>query len=247
MQVRTIGCWTPYPRTLEACSGYLVTSDNSHLLLDCGHGVSAQLARWLPAEQLDAVIISHFHPDHYADLYAVRHMIRSALFLGKRQQPLPVYIPAEPAHLYEEFAAMPELQVNTLTTSSSFMIGDIQFQPFAGRHSLPSFGFRVENQNRSLVYTGDTSFSQSLMEQVRKGTDLLLSECTLTAAEGEISQQLGHLTTIEVGRMAREGGVEVLLATHFWPGYEVRMLQREIEQEYQGKLIMAAHDLTVTI
>lgn len=247
MQIRTIGCWTPYPRTMEACSGYLVSTGSANLLLDCGHGVAALFTRWLPAEQLDAVVISHFHPDHYADLYAVRHMIRSALYLGKRKQPLPVYMPAEPAHLYEEFAAMPELQVNTLTASSSFMVGDMQIQPFAGRHSLPSFGFRVENQNRSLVYTGDTSFSQSLMDEVSKGTDLLLSECTLTVAESEISQQLGHLSTIEVGRMAREGKVGLLLATHFWPGYEVSMLQREVEQVYQGKLIMAASTLAVSI
>ncbi|HQE22457.1 MAG TPA: MBL fold metallo-hydrolase [Syntrophomonadaceae bacterium] len=247
MLLRTIGCWTPYPRAAEACSGYLVSSDSSYLLLDCGHGVAAQLTRWLPAEQLDAVIISHFHPDHYVDLYAIRHMIRAALFLKTRQQPLSVYLPAEPAHLYEEFAAMPELQVNTLTANSAFMVGNMRVQPFPVHHSLPSFGVRVENQNQSLVYTADTSISWSLMDEVKKGTDLLLCECTLMAVEGDFAQQLGHLTTTEAGRLAREGGVGVLLATHFWPEYDVLVLQREIEQEYQGKLIMAAPDLAITI
>ncbi|HOQ09484.1 MAG TPA: MBL fold metallo-hydrolase [Syntrophomonadaceae bacterium] len=247
MLLRILGCWTPYPRPLEACSGYLVSTAAANLLLDCGHGISAQLTRWLPAEKLDAVIISHFHPDHYADLYAIRHMIRGAIFLKTRQQPLAVYLPQEPAHLFEEFAAMPELQVNAITAGSSFMVGDVEIRPFAVHHSLPSFGFRVENNNQSIVYTADTSYSKSLLDEVRKGTDLLLCECTLIAAEDELSQQLGHLSTLQVGRIAREGGVGMLLATHFWPGYNVGMLQREIEQEYQGKLIMAANTVVVSI
>jgi ribonuclease BN (tRNA processing enzyme) len=55
------------------------------------------------------------------------------------------------------------------------------------------------------------------------------------------------MTTADAGRSARESEAKTLLATHFWPDYDVALLQQEIEKEYNGRIIMADHDLTVPI
>lgn len=246
MLFRIIGYWAPYPRAGQACPGYLISSGTSHLLLDCGHGVCSQLARWLPAEQLGAVVITHFHPDHYADLFAVRHIIRAAMGKSTRYEPLTVYMPAEPRYHYQSFAAMKELQVIPLNDNTHFTVGNMQIKAFAVYHPIPAFGIRVDYQSRSLVYTSDTSFNQKLVKQIR-GTKVLLCECSLRLADGAVAEQLGHMTTADAGRLAREGGAEILMATHFWPDYDVELLQQEIQQEYNGKIIMAGHDLTVQI
>jgi len=246
MLLRIIGYWAPYPRAGQACPGYLVSADDSHLLLDCGHGVCSQLARWLPAERLGAVVITHFHPDHYADLYAIRHIIRGAMNKGIRHEPLPVYMPAEPRYHYQSFAAMKELQVIPLHDNTSFAVGNMQCRAFPVHHPLPAFGIRVDSQNRSLVYTSDTSYSQKLVKRIR-GAEVLLCECSLLLADGALAQQLGHMTTADAGRSARESEAKTLLATHFWPDYDVALLQQEIEKEYNGRIIMADHDLTVPI
>lgn len=247
MLLRIIGYWAPYPRAGQACPGYLVSSGDSHLLLDCGHGVCSQLARWLPAEKLGAVVITHFHPDHYIDLFAIRHIIRAAMFTGTRQKPLPVYMPTEPDYHYQSFAAMEkELQVLPLHDNSNFTVGPMQVKAFPVDHPIPAWGVKVGCQNRSLVYTSDTSYHQQLVEQIQ-GTDLLLCEASLRLADGAVAAQLGHMTTADAGRLAREGGAKTLLATHFWPEYELEVLQEEIEQEYNGKIIMADQDLTVPI
>lgn len=246
MQLRVIGYWAPYPRASEACSGYLVSTDNAHLLLDCGHGVCSQLARWLPAEQLDALIITHFHPDHYVDLWAIRHIIGAALRAGTRSEPLPVYMPEEPKYHYQAFAKMNELQVIPLTDKGNYRVGDMQFQAWAVAHPMPTFGIKVSCQNRALLYTADTSYDQQLIDAAR-GVELLLCECSLQIADGEFAGQLGHMTTAQAGQLARESGAEILVATHFWPEYHLEVLQQEIQAEYQGRIIMAGHDLTVQI
>lgn len=246
MQLRIIGYWAPYPRALEACSGYLVSSDSAHLLLDCGHGVCSRLARWLPAEQLDALIITHFHPDHYVDLFAIRHSIGGALRAGSRSEPLPVYMPDQPKHHYQAFAQMKELQVIPLTDQGNYTVGDMQFQALAVTHPMPTFGIKVSYQNRSLFYTADTSYDQQVVAAAR-GAKLLLCECSLRIADGEFARQLGHMTTAQAGQLARKSGAEILVATHFWPEYHPEALQQEIQPEYQGRIIMAASDLTVQI
>ena len=60
MELTVLGYWSPYPRAGEACSGYLVRSEDTRVLVDCGHAVSI-LQKYQDFRELDAVIISHFH------------------------------------------------------------------------------------------------------------------------------------------------------------------------------------------
>src|SRR5204863_1806079 len=69
-----------------ACSGYLIEEDGFHLLLDCGNGVFSKLRRFIDYVDVDAVVISHLHADHFLDLVPYAY----ALTYAPRQQPVPV-------------------------------------------------------------------------------------------------------------------------------------------------------------
>lgn len=79
MKLTVIGHWGGYPKMGEASSGYLLEHKGFKLLVDCGSAVLSQLQYYLKPTELDAVIVSHYHPDHVADIGVLQH----ALLIGK--------------------------------------------------------------------------------------------------------------------------------------------------------------------
>ena len=102
MKLTILGCNGPYPGAGGACSGYLLSEDDTHVLIDCGAGVIANLVRHIPWEALDAVVLSHLHYDHMSDLLPMQY----ALQFHPRETPLPVYAPATPERVRENCDAV---------------------------------------------------------------------------------------------------------------------------------------------
>src|SRR5918997_941467 len=90
LKVTVLGCSGSYPGPGSACSGYLVEDDSTKLWLDAGSGTLANLQRHIDPADLDAVVLSHEHPDHWTDLEGFQHVLRFIL----EQQGFPVYAPA---------------------------------------------------------------------------------------------------------------------------------------------------------
>ena len=86
MRITVLGKSPSWQDADGACSGYLVEEDGVHLLLDCGNGVFAKLRRFVDYVDVDAVVISHLHADHFLDLVPFSY----ALTYAPRQQPVPV-------------------------------------------------------------------------------------------------------------------------------------------------------------
>src|SRR3954462_11068336 len=81
-----------------ACSGYLLEEGDTAVLIDCGNGVFSKLRQFRDYTEVDAVVLSHLHADHFLDLVPYSY----ALTYAPRQQPVPVHtwpgtdIPARP-------------------------------------------------------------------------------------------------------------------------------------------------------
>lgn len=246
MYLTVIGYWAPYPRTNEACSGYLIQTGNTNILLDCGHGVFSDLGNYIDFNLLDAVFISHFHPDHYVDLYALRHALRGSFMLKKRTKKLKVFMPEKPDREYEYFRSAPELEVAKVKDNMKAQIGDVKLGFFSTHHSIPAFGTVIENGGKKIFYTGDTSLFPKLYENHGK-IDLLVAECCLFRSENEYAQKMGHMTTEDVAILADKLKAEKLLATHFWPEYEVEKLAGEIKDIYKRELFVAKAGLRINV
>ena len=88
MRLDILGSSGTYPAPDRPASGYLVSHESTHVLCDVGFGVFAELLRRIPPDRLDAVVLSHRHPDHCADFFALHH----ALAYGESSEGrLPVY------------------------------------------------------------------------------------------------------------------------------------------------------------
>lgn len=243
MNITVLGCWGAYPQAGEATSGYLLQTERAQILIDCGSGVLAQLFKHISIEQLDAVILSHYHHDHVADVGCLQYAALISTQLGKRNTPLPIYGHRQSdrfqALTYGTFTEGREIkQGQTLELSGL----KIDFQKTV--HPEFNLAMKFEYDGKTLVYTGDTGNTEELIPFM-KDSNLLICESSLY--DGQQGEIIGHLTASEAGRLARQAQVQKLVLTHF-PHYgKVTDLKIQAAQQYGGPVEMAKGGKVFTV
>lgn len=246
-----------------ACSGYLVTEGETTVLLDCGNGVFGKLRRFHDYVDVDAVVISHLHADHFFDLVPYAF----ALIHAPRQQPVPVDrwpgtdSPARPC-LYAPPGSVAEFRKVTELWGLASLVDDafeiIEYDPaetvtindiavtfrevphFIQTHAIELTGPRGER----ITYGSDCSPNEALID-FASGTDLLLAEATLPRPER--SGFRGHLTAGEAGQHAEAAGAKRLLLTHFSDELDPGWVHAEANRQYGGQADLAAEGLEITV
>lgn len=230
MKLTVLGCNGPYPAPGGACSGYLLQEGDTRVLLDCGAGVLAQLEKYMPPQNLTAIVLSHLHYDHMSDM----------LPLIYRCPGLPVYLPGAPAAV----RALLENAFELHDIAQGGQIGCLRMTACPGRHPVPAYAARFENgDGRALVYTGDTNTCPA-MADFAKNCDLLLADGCFARAQW--SAEKPHLSAFLAAEMAAQAGVKALLLTHFTPGYDADTLLREARLAYPAAQL-AQMGLTVEV
>ena len=213
MKLTTIGCWGGYPYKEQGTTSYLLTGENGfQLLIDAGSRALNELEKELSPLDLDAVIISHYHPDHVADLGVLRHyrqLYPKALWQSKV---LPTYGHNEDK---SEFAKLTlegvaegiAYDVNGIETIGPFSVSFIKTV-----HPVVCYAMRIveRDSGQVLVFTGDTGYFAELLP-FTKGADLFLADVYLY--EGQEGHP-AHLTSKEAGEIAAQAGVQRLVLTH---------------------------------
>jgi ribonuclease BN (tRNA processing enzyme) len=215
-----LGVATPYPRPDQACSGYLVTSPTTRVWVEAGSGTLATLQRFTELEQLDALWFSHLHPDHTGDLPALASWL---LNRPGRQPPLAVYGPPGWMDRLTAFLpTRPELLRDHIDTHNLFdghttTIGDLQLSSRAVRHSVQTYGVRIEHGSRILAYSGDTGPCPQLGE-LANHADLFL--CETGAFVQPTDREPAHCTPEDAATTAQQANARRLLLTHITPTLE---------------------------
>lgn len=213
MRLTVLGVCGGYPAAGRACSGYLLQAGPTSVLVDCGSGVVANLARYADFRALEAVVLSHLHGDHMSDLLVLRYAVQRALAEGTRARPLVVYAPPLPEEDYDRLRYKQVLDPRPIDPDEKLDLGGLIFRFLAVPHPVLTYAMSVEQGGTRLVYTADTGWHDPLVD-FASGCDLLLCEATLLESEGRAP---GHLTGRQAGELGRRAGVKRLLLTHLWP------------------------------
>lgn len=248
MELIVLGSSGTFPRPGGALSGYLVRHKDSSLLLDMGTGVLSNLYAWLYPANLDCLIITHLHPDHFLDIYPFRYLLE---FTAKDKLPFPVYAPAGARnHIQPLFSEANPAKFDqvfnfyTLEDQASYQVGSLTFTSLTVPHLKPTYGIRVEAEGKSLFYTSDTGYSPKLIEYAQ-GVDLLLAECTLLKQHA--GEPVAHLTTVQVGQIAKAAGVKQVVLTHLWPHFNRDQILAEVQEVYKGPVSLATENLEIGV
>jgi ribonuclease BN (tRNA processing enzyme) len=247
MRFTTLGGCGAWPAAGQACSGYLLEHDGFVLLIDPGYATLPRLLERLDATEVDAVLVSHEHPDHCADL---NPLLRARALRDEPTSPLPLHaLPgaldailaldhgmlAERRHTYDvhAFADGDELRVGPFT------IG-VRLLP----HFVPNAGFRIAAPGGVLAYTGDCGPDTGVVELARDA-DVLLAEATHVDDAGESAGMLSSAR--DAAREATQAHSARLVLTHLWPGTDPSDAKRAAREHYAGPIDVAGPSLVIEL
>ncbi len=244
MKLHTIGYWGAYPNVNEATSCYLVEDNQTKILLDCGSGALSKLQNVIKLEELDAVFISHTHTDHMADIYSLEYAMLILHQLGKRKEPLDVYVYTDNvSDLLFEFPHV--MRVHPIHLTESVKIGSLSVTFAETIHEIPCCAMKISDPHGNvLVYSADTGYSKRLIDFADKA-DTLLIECSFYAEQQGLTK--GHLASYEVADIASKAAVKNIILTHF-PHYgNINQLKEEVKSKTDQSVYLAKEGLTITI
>ena len=240
MHLTVLGSSASYTGAGRACAGYLVRDGGVAVLLDCGNGTLANLAQVADPLTLGAVVITHEHVDHFADLYALQAALRYAP--SGPAPAVPLYLPPG---LFERIGAVlndhgrgelaEAFVVHELAAGVPFTVGGLTITPHLVDHVESTFALRITDGACTLVYTSDTAPSRPAFE-VAQGADVLLADATLPA---EYAGRAPHLTAGQAGWLAHEANARVLVLTHLWPTVDREVARAEAQATFEGRVIIA--------
>lgn len=235
MTLTVLGCSGTYAPPGGACSGYLVQGAGTTVWVDCGAGALANLQRHVPFEALDAVVVSHSHPDHWVELPILRNVWRYAL----GREGLAVYTTAQVRDFVEQVSGPggsgATFAWSIVTGGDRVTIGGLAFTFAVTDHPVETLAMRVDGDGRSLAYSADTGPGWSL-EALGPGLHLALCEATFLHGEQGDSP---HLSARQAGAMAAAAGAERLMVTHAWPTSDPRRHRDEAAAAFGGPTLLA--------
>jgi ribonuclease BN (tRNA processing enzyme) len=241
LTVTVLGCSGTYAGPDSACSGYLVRSPGATVVVDLGAGTLANLQRHVGLEEVDALVLSHEHPDHWLDLPLLRNALRYMLDLGD----LPVYGTAGTRVLVDALIdeLEPTLLWHTITDGSAFTVGDLEVRCSRTDHPVETLAMRIDRAGRSLLYSADTG-PRWQGGDLAGGVDVLLCEASFTP-ENEGRHQ--HLSARQAASLAASVAAERLVLTHVPPGVDADGQRRLAAAEHAGPVSVADTGATFTV
>ncbi|MFW5986019.1 MAG: MBL fold metallo-hydrolase [Halanaerobiales bacterium] len=236
MKMTVLGARGAYPGKNEGCSGYLIQENGFNLLLDCGSGVVSALQNYIELIELDAVVLSHYHADHWSDIGVLQHGIMIICKVSNNHKNLPIYGPRDnesPVDLnYKSYTAGRPYRENRSLTLGPFTIEFLKT-----KHSIPCFAVKITSGETIIVYTADTAYFKELAG-FSYNADLLIAESTLYPETN--GQKLGHMNSTDAARLAEKAGSGELLLSHL-PNYgDNNILLKDAGKHFNGKIRLAA-------
>ena len=241
-----LGAGSILPRAGYGPAGHALRRAGRRLVLfDCGPGTLRQLGELgFGVEDVGAVVLTHFHPDHCWDLFALAFARRNPALIAPE---LELVGPQGLAELLERGAAVfgtrswtrfegtQVREVDPAASARALELDGLRLSWRATRHSPEALAWRVELPGgASLVYSGDSGEVPELAELAR-GARLFVCECSFP--DEEALEQ--HLTPSGAARLASAAGVERLLLTHFCPGHDPQRAAATAARLFPGRIEIA--------
>jgi ribonuclease BN (tRNA processing enzyme) len=253
MQLVVLGSGTSVPHPARAASGYWLDTGNYKLLLDVGSDTPHRLAQeQLDWPNLDAIWISHHHWDHMAGLPPLLFGMKWARQSMNRTKPLRIYGGPGLRQVLEGINTANNFKLcgQRFPVEIEEVIPDEEFQVFPGLsarslstpHTKESSAIRLAGDDRSLVYTSDTGFSEDLIA-FSKGASVLLMECSFRTGKPVET----HLELADAIRIAAGADPDTLVLTHLYPEWDEVDLVAEARTLWHGKTIQATDGLRLII
>ena len=248
MRLTVIGCSGSFPGPDSPASCYLIEEQGFRLLLDLGTGALGAVQRYASLYEIDAVCLSHLHPDHCLDMTG--YWVARTYAPDAPYPRIPVYGPPGTARRLARAQGVDgEEEMTGAFDFRDLRPGPLEIGPLRltlahMNHPVETFGFRFEAGGAVLAYSADTGVSPDLVNLARDAS-VLLSEASFLEGPG-LPEGL-HLTARQAAEHATRAGVQHLLLTHLVPWNDRERSREEAAAAFGGQLTLATSGLVVEL
>lgn len=250
MELIILGSGTGVPSLKRGSPAALITAYAQSILLDSGSGTLGRMLRaGVTYKEVDAVLYSHIHPDHVADLVPL--IFACKYHEDPRTKDLSIFGGRGFRDYFEGLRSVYGSWIEPETfrihiqevIADDVAIGELQIATLPLEHAPESVGYRVTSPTgRTVVYSGDTDYCRNIVELAR-GADLLILECSFP--EGQ--KVKGHLTPALAGHIAREAGCTRLVLTHLYPPSDQSDIRGDCQAVFPGEVLLAEDMMRIAI
>ena len=242
VRLHVVGSSGTFPAPGRPASGYIIEHEGTRVWCDAGPGTFMSLP--VNSDLIDALVISHQHPDHCSDVFAAYH---AWTYRPEPRDPVPLFAPRA---VWDRIVAFlekepPCFDFTPVKSGDTAGIGALDVAFVEMDHPVPTVGSRWEGTNRTLFFTADTGPAGNWRTGA-EDVDMMLSEAAL---QGEIEDKAvpHHLTASEAGRIAREAGASRLTLTHIPPYLDPATSVAEAEKEFDRPVQLAVPGTSFTV
>ena len=234
MRLNVLGAGPAYTDRQDAAgASYLVTLDGTSLLLDLGQGSFPRIFPHVHPTALDAVVVSHLHPDHFIDLVPLRHYLRYEFEPSRRAR---VIGPRDLADRLDALHAEPGFTAEALDCevlgTGRREIGSLSLEAALVTHTDESYAMRVAGPaGPGIVYSGDCGRALDLAPLIQPG-DTLLTEVAF--GPGPVPPGVLHLDGPAVGELAAAASPGRILLTHVLANRDLDATVGAIRERWDG-------------
>lgn len=231
MKLTALGVWGGYPTRDAGTTSYLLQSEEGfNLLLDAGSRAVTELEHELSPNDLDAIILSHYHEDHIADLGALRQYRQLQTV---KPQILPIYGHQENEYEFSKLSLENVSEGIAYDVENGTSVGPFDIQFLKTVHPVICYAMRIVERatGQVLIYTGDTGYFAELVD-FSKDADILLADVYFFKDKVKMPN---HLSSVEAGEIAAQANVKKLILTHLPQVGDLQVL-REEAQEAAGNI-----------
>jgi ribonuclease BN (tRNA processing enzyme) len=254
MELTILGGSAAGPNPGQGCSGYLVESGTTRVVVDLGSGTFPELRRHVDYRLIDAVVLSHGHLDHFLDILALRYALAYNPIAAGR--PLPLWLPPGGLELLDRLAQAvtndlnPEeflsvFEANQYDPDALLRIGELLLSFHPTVHFVPCWAMRISNGvDGDLFYTADTGPAANLATAA-SGSQVIVAEGTEREDTQEPFESRGHMTPTEAAALARDAGANLLVLSHLWVEHDPFRAVSEASRVFGGEVALATPGLHV--
>lgn len=249
MKITVLGAGTCIPSEGYSAPGYILSAQSLTMLIDPGPGSIARLsALGFDYRKLTHVFISHLHPDHTLDLLSLIQALGATPGWQRRED----LVLLGCVGLSDFVEALLQTYVDISSETYNLRIEEFgkdtvslpgcQITAARTLHTPESLALRIDSDRRSLVYTGDVADEGAIID-LCQGAGVLLSECSFPDGQGVVD----HLTSSQVGRLARASSVDSVVLTHLYPPAIETDVVSQVQAHFGGPVTKAFDGMVIGI
>ncbi|TDO58252.1 ribonuclease BN (tRNA processing enzyme) [Kribbella sp. VKM Ac-2571] len=240
-RLTVLGSCGAWPEPGRACAGYLLEYDGFRGLLDLGYAALPRLLRYCPDGQVDAIFVTHCHPDHCVDVSGLARVRQDEV---PDAPPIPLYAAPGVVDVLQAIEPQPHPgEVFDVQELGPAEVGPFRMTAIRLPHGVPNLGVRLEAPDLVVAYTGDSGPSENL-SGLADGADLYIADATL---QGVAPQRRSRSVMTATEAAMSAAGAKRLLLTHFWPRSDRSAAAGEAAAVFDGEIITADEDLVIDL